>query len=420
MWTFVKHKFNKMIQPIRLIYCCLLLIAFQSIGACQQIEKNKEVSSSNTTKTPMPIVLGNEQLSAYLHLLENKKVGFVGNHTSQIGSIHLVDSLLKLGIQIKRVFSPEHGFRGVADAGEKVKSGIDARTNLPVISLYGDNKKPKVSQIQDLDILLFDIQDVGLRFYTYISTLHYVMEAAAEAGITVVVLDRPNPNGHFVDGPILEEKYKSFVGLHPIPVVHGMTIGEYAKMINEEKWLNNASQCELIVVPCLNYSRDLRYDPPIPPSPNLPNARAIYLYPTLCFFEGTSISVGRGTDFPFQQIGAPKLKGFEHSFTPQASFGAKSPKYEGEKCFGINFSKTAAEEFRNQAKLDLTHLIAFYDASSKDEKFFNNFFNLLAGNASLQAAIKAGKTEEEIRASWQEGLEEFKAMQKKYLLYKDL
>ncbi len=417
MWTFVKHKFNKMIQPIRLIYCCLLLMGFQTFGACQQIEKNKNSTVKSEVVAPSPIILGNEQLSAYIPMLENKRIGFVGNHTSQIGSIHLVDSLLSLDIKITKVFSPEHGFRGEADAGEKVSSGIDAATSLPIISLYGDNKKPTTSQLQDIDILLFDIQDVGARFYTYISTLHYVMEAAAEAKISLIVLDRPNPNGHFIDGPILEEKYKSFVGLHPIPVVHGMTIGEYAQMINGEAWLANKVKCELVVVPCLNYDRNMRYDPQIPPSPNLPNARAVYLYPSLCFFEGTNVSVGRGTNFPFQQIGAPNLNNFEHSFVPQASFGAKNPKYEGEKCFGIDFSEIDAAQFRNQGKLDLTYLISFYEASSNRTKFFNNFFNLLSGNSSLQTAIKSGKTEEEIRASWQSGLEEFKTMRKKYLLY---
>jgi len=356
------------------------------------------------------IVLGAERTDTYLPLLKNKKVGVVGNQTSMIANTHLVDSLLSLGIDVVKVFSPEHGFRGKADAGAIIEDGIDSKTGIPIISLYGKNKKPKDEQLQGIDILVFDIQDVGVRFYTYISTLHYVMEAASESNIKVIVLDRPNPNGHYVDGPILDTAFQSFVGMHPIPIVHGMTIGEYAKMINGENWI--ATKCELIVIEMENYTHNTNYDLPIKPSPNLPNARSVNLYPSLCLFEGTTISIGRGTDYPFQHFGAPYLKS-NYSFIPKSGEGSKYPKHENIMCFGTDL------RFQENylTTINLNWIIEAYKQCSEKEAFFNNFFNTLAGTDKLKKQIIAGKTAREIKASWQEGLDEFKKIRKKYLIY---
>lgn len=400
------------------LFFASLLFGFPLLLACGQEKKDfKSVAETEDTLKEHELLLGNRQFDQYLHLLEGKKIAFVGNHTSVIRGVHLVDSLLNLGFELVKVFSPEHGFRGLADAGEKVKDGIDFKTNLPVFSLYGKNKKPTHEQLKNVDILLFDLQDVGARFYTYISTLHYVMEAAAEHDIPLVVLDRPNPNGHYVDGPILEKKYQSFVGMHPVPIVHGMSICEYARMINGEGWLEKGIRCDLEVVKCLNYQRENPYQIEIPPSPNLPNSAAVFLYPSLCLFEGTAISVGRGTKKPFQQVGAPNLKGFEHTFTPQAMFGAKSPKYKGKICYGLLFSAEDAEEIRKNGQLKLSVLLKLYAAYPEKEQFFTSFFKLLAGTESLQNEIVAGKTESEIRSGWEKGIADFKAMRKKYLLY---
>jgi uncharacterized protein YbbC (DUF1343 family) len=356
------------------------------------------------------IVLGAERTDTYLPLLKNKNVGVVGNQTSMIANTHLVDSLLSLGIDVVKVFSPEHGFRGKADAGAIIEDGIDSKTGIPIISLYGKNKKPKDEQLQGIDILVFDIQDVGVRFYTYISTLHYVMEAAAESNIKVIVLDRPNPNGHYVDGPILDTAFQSFVGMHSIPIVHGMTIGEYAKMITGEKWI--AEDCDLTVIKMENYTRNTNYDLPIKPSPNLPNARSVNLYPSLCLFEGTTISIGRGTDYPFQHFGAPYLKS-NYSFIPKSGEGSKYPKHENIMCFGTDL------RFQENylTTINLNWIIEAYKQCSEKEAFFNNFFNTLAGTDKLKKQIIAGKTAREIKASWQEGLDEFKKIRKKYLIY---
>ena len=281
------------------------------------------------------VTVGAESISDYIQDLENKKVAVVGNQSSLVNGVHLVDTLISLNIDVVKVFSPEHGFRGKADAGEKVKSGIDSKTGLSIISLYGSNKKPKAEQLKGVDVVLFDIQDVGARFYTYISTLHYVMEACAENNIKLIVLDRPNPNGHYVDGQVLNPKYKSFVGMHQVPVVHGMTIGEYAQMINGENWLKNEIKCDLKVVNVKGWDHTQFYKLPIKPSPNLPNMLSIYLYPSLCFFEGTVVSVGRGTSFPFQVVGHPKFGEATFNFTPKPTSGAKHTKLENEKCFGI-------------------------------------------------------------------------------------
>ena len=354
--------------------------------------------------------LGAERLDAYLPLIENKKVGVVGNQTSMIGNSHLVDSLLSLGIDVIKVFSPEHGFRGKADAGAKVENGTDSKTGLTIISLYGKNKKPYPKQLEGIDVLLFDIQDVGARFYTYISTLHYIMEAAAENNIKVIILDRPNPNSHYVDGPIREKGFESFVGMHAIPIVHGMTIGEYAKMINDENWIKE--NCNLTIIEMENYIRDMAYYLPVKPSPNLPNSRAINLYPSLCLFEGTTISIGRGTEYPFQHFGAPYLES-NYSFTPKSGAGSKYPKHENKTCFGIDL------RFQENylTGIDLNWIIEAYKKCDEKENFFNNFFDKLAGTDKLRKQIIAEKTQKEIKESWQEGLEEFKEIRRKYLIY---
>jgi len=375
------------------------------------------VEGMQTSSQDTSIILGIAQTDKYYPLLYNKKVAVVGNQSTQFNGNHLVDNLIKSGVDVIKVFSPEHGFRGKADAGEAVADGKDIITGLPIISLYGDNKKPTVAQMSGIDVIVFDIQDVGVRFYTYISTLHYVMEAAAEKNIPLILLDRPNPNGHFIDGPVLEKKYQSFVGMHPIPVVHGMTIGEYAQMINGEKWLKNGMQCELTVIRCENYERTMDYELPIMPSPNLPNMRSIYLYPSLCFFEGTVVSVGRGTLKPFQQIGHPVYRHYVYSFVPKPMEGAKDPKLKDMRCFGVDFSNRTAKSFKAMGRLDLSFLIEFYKNYPEHSSFFNNYFNLLAGNNTLQSDIKAGKTELQIRNSWSKGIADFKVMREVYLLY---
>ncbi|MBC8474638.1 MAG: DUF1343 domain-containing protein [Cryomorphaceae bacterium] len=356
------------------------------------------------------LVLGAERTNIYLPLLKNKKIAIVGNQTSMIANTHLVDSLLSLKVNVVKVFSPEHGFRGKADAGAKIEDETDEKTGLPIISLYGKNKKPTAEQLKGIELLLFDIQDVGARFYTYISTLHYVMEAAAENNIKVIVLDRPNPNGHYIDGPIREKGFESFVGMHPIPIVHAMTIGEYAQMINGEKWI--ARQCDLTVIEMENYTHDMSYDLPIKPSPNLPNSRSINLYPSLCLFEGTNVSLGRGTEYPFQHFGAPYLKS-NYSFTPKSGEGSKSPTHENKKCFGtdLRFQDNYLEE------INLNWLIESYNNCPEKEKFFNSFFDKLAGTDKLRLQIIEAKTVKEIKESWQEGLNEFKKIRNKYLLY---
>nr|WP_246073332.1 DUF1343 domain-containing protein [Formosa sediminum] len=389
--------------------------------SCNSVTKHKTVNS-NTFKKDTIIRVGANQTTEYLPLLKGKRVGITANQTSvifksdtQLEYTHLVDSLLLLNIDVKKVFAPEHGFRGQADAGEHIADGTDAKTGLPIISLYGANSKPSKANLEDIDVMVFDIQDVGVRFYTYISTLHYIMEACAELNIPVVVLDRPNPNGHYIDGPILEEDLKSFVGMHPVPVVYGMTIGEYAKMINGEKWLKQGVQCDLTVVNLKNYAHHLGYNLPIKPSPNLPNAVAVNLYPSLCFFEGTTVSCGRGTAMQFQVFGAPTLPSsiFEFSFTPQPNLGSKAPKYKGELCYGM--------DLRRQVKLhdlNLEWLITAYHSSLEKEVFFNAFFSKLAGTKTLQKQIENGLSSPEIKAKWQLGLNAFKNTRANYLLYK--
>ncbi len=353
--------------------------------------------------------LGVEQTQLYLPMLENQKVAVVGNQTSIIGETHLVDSLLSLGVEVVKVFSPEHGFRGTADAGGIVPDGIDEQTGLPIISLYGKNKKPFPEHLQDVDVILFDIQDVGVRFYTYISTLHYVMEAAAENKVLVIVLDRPNPNGHYVDGPVLDTAFRSFVGMHPIPIVHGMTIGEYAQMINGEEWIS--SPCDLLVVPMIFYQRKKPYSLPIKPSPNLPNDVSVNLYPSLCLFEGTTVSVGRGTKNPFQHFGAPYFRN-DYNFTPVSGPGSKYPKHENTVCYGIDLRE---EKFLTELNLDW--LIDAYNQAPEKERFFNNFFDKLAGTNELKEQIITGISAQEIKKGWQEDLLKFSEMRRGYLLY---
>jgi len=396
-----------------LVFLFLLLMSLISCGN----KKNTKLAE-NKAVAQQHIITGANQTTRYLPLLKGKTIAVVANQTSVIqrknGFTHLVDSLLQLDITIKTVFSPEHGFRGKADAGEHVANGRDAKTGLPLISLYGKNKKPSKEQLAGIDIVVFDIQDVGVRFYTYISTLHYVMQACSAQNIPVIVLDRPNPNGHYIDGPLLEKAEQSFVGMHPVPIVYGMTIGEYAQMINGENWLNTTNKCDLTVIPLKNYTHKSKYHLPIKPSPNLPNSKAINLYPSLCLFEGTKVSCGRGTDMQFQIFGAPFLgkKKYSFSFTPMPNDGAKYPKFKGEHCNGLDLRKT---NYLNEINLD--YLINTYKNSNNKTVFFNKFFTRLAGTKSLQKQIIAGKSAQEIKASWQGGLDKFKQIRAKYLLY---
>lgn len=344
-------------------------------------------------------------------------MALVTNQTSVIfknnGAVHLVDSLLSLGMTISKVFSPEHGFRGDVDAGESVADGFDVKTGLPIVSLYGNNKKPTQEQLQGIGLVVFDIQDVGVRFYTYISTLHYVMEACAENGIPLLVLDRPNPNGHYVDGPTLKMEHKSFLGMHPVPLVYGMTIGEYAQMINGEHWLKNKVTCDLTIIPLKNYTHHREYHLPIKPSPNLPNDKAINLYPSLGFFEGTTINAGRGTENQFQQYGAPFFPESDFSYTPQPNAGAKSPKHMGKLCYGVNLKNT-----NRISTVNIAWLLDAYAKTPETETFFGPSFTAHAGNTELEMQIKNGVPAKEIHSSWQAAITTFKKVRAKYLLYK--
>lgn len=418
----------------------MVLISCGNMGKGERSQQSKEgrheteVIQKDESLKPIQnnndIVVGANRTEIYLSLLKGKRVGVVANQTSVIfketksasrASVpkkdeytHLVDSLLSVNVSVKKVFAPEHGFRGTADAGEIVKDGIDTKSNLPIVSLYGKNKKPTFEQLKNLDIVVFDIQDVGARFYTYISSLHYVMEACAEANIPVLILDRPNPNGHYIDGPILEMVHNSFVGMHPIPVVHGMTIGEYAQMINGEKWLKNGIQCKLEIITSENYKHDSKYSIPIKPSPNLPNDQSINLYPSLCFFEGTNVNAGRGTDKQFQVYGSPYLNSqvYEFSYTPKSNEGAKYPKHQDKLCYGENLTNTKSLD-----ELNLNWLINAYKNTKIKADFFNDFFSKLAGTTKLRQQIEQGLTDKEIRETWEEGLEEFNEVRARYLLY---
>ena len=407
------------------------------LGACLLFALASIAQPSNRTATK-PILPGAEQINKYMPLLKGKKIAVFANHTSIVGKSHLVDTLHKLGVDIKLIFAPEHGFRGTADAGEKIGDAKDPKTGIPVISLYGKKRKPSAEDLEGVDIMVFDIQDVGVRFYTYISSLEDYIEAAIEHNKPVLILDRPNPNGFYVDGPVLEPAFKSFVGMQPVPVVYGMTIGEYAKMIVGERWipiLNTSTKSTLqapkiIVIPCVNYNHQSLYELPVKPSPNLPDIQSIYWYPSTCYFEGTVLSEGRGTDKPFQIFGHPTLPNDLYSFTPTSRDGAKSPKLMDQVCYGWNLSGTKEEILNKMAKhIQLGYLLNAYKLFPDKSKFFytsatdpkpeDYYFNKLAGNATLMQQIIEGKNEFEIRKSWEPGLEKFKAIRKKYLLYDD-
>jgi len=429
----------------------VLFVSLTSMMSCSaQKRENKAgaaMESSSTSQAATRIIPAAERLQEYLPLLKGKKVAVFANHTATVGDAHLVDLLQKNGVSIKVIFGPEHGFRGNADAGEKVESTVDKATGVPVVSLYGKKRKPSKEDLQGVDVMLFDIQDVGVRFYTYISSLEDYMETAIQFNIPLVVLDRPNPNGHYVDGPVLEPKYKSFVGMQPVPVVYGMTIGEYAKMILEEGWLSKeamqaytqnvlaatyppgATYFQLHVIPCANYTHKSMYMLPVKPSPNLPEMQSIYWYPSTCFFEGTVLSEGRGTDKPFQVFGHPSLPKNLYQFTPTSREGAKEPKLKGQVCYGWNLGGSVEQVLEKvDDRLQLQYLLNAYKLFPDKEAFFikpksgnmdESFFNKLAGNATLMQQIRAGQSEEEIRKSWQPKLEEFKTIRKKYLLYED-
>ncbi|WP_266367116.1 exo-beta-N-acetylmuramidase NamZ family protein [Tellurirhabdus rosea] len=389
----------------------LFLFALLLISSCKA-----QTGKTSTRAASARLQTGAEQMNQFLPLLKGKRVGMVVNHTSIVGNTHLVDSLLARGIAIKTIFAPEHGFRGQATDGETIADGRDTRTGVPIISLYGKNRKPAPEQIDSLDVLIFDIQDVGTRFYTYISTMHYVMEACAEQKKPLIVLDRPNPNGNYVDGPVLDPKFQSFVGMHPIPVVHGLTVGELAQMINGEKWLKNGVTCPLTVVKIPAYNHRLPYRLPVPPSPNLPNQQSVLLYPSLCFFEGTIVSVGRGTDKQFQVIGAPENPAYgKFEFTPTDKPGAVNPPQEGKRCYGYDLSQ--AEPPTNG--LSLKYLFEFFRKTPDKTKFFlaTNYIDKLAGTDEFRKQVLAGKSEAEIRKTWEPGLNRYRALRKKYLLY---
>ncbi len=384
----------------------LIYFGFCSFAGAQNIGKN-------CFKT------GADRPELYLPLLKNKSVAVVTNQTGLLqDKTFLVDFLIKNGVTVKTIFAPEHGFRGEAGAGETVKNGVDSKTGIPVISLYGSNKKPKAEQLRGIDIILFDIQDVGVRFYTYISTLTYVMEAAAENNTEVIVLDRPNPHDGYIDGPVLKDPWKSFVGMHNVPVVYGLTIGEYGKMVNGERWLKDGIQADYTLIPMQNYHKKQRYEISAAPSPNLPNAAAINLYPSLCFFEGTQVSVGRGTELPFQIYGSPWTKNLPYTFTPHPTAGAKNPFLNGKLCYGENLSGST-DDLR---AINLTWLLnAFNNYENPRQDFFlkNLFFDKLAGTDDLRKQILAGKTESEIRKSWANDLKDFQKIREKYMIYDD-
>lgn len=360
---------------------------------------------------------GSYQIELYKNIIEGKSIAVVANQTSMVGQTHLVDNLLSMGIDIRVIFSPEHGFRNMSDAGEKIENGKDPETGISLISLYGTHLKPTVADLKGIDVVIFDIQDVGARFYTYISTLHYILESCAENNIKCLVLDRPNPNGFYFDGNILDTAYSSFVGMDPVPIVHGMTVGEYAMMINGEGWLKRGVKCDLTVIKCKNYDHKTYYILPVKPSPNLPNQNSVYLYPSICFFEGTVISCGRGTSFPFQAFGSPDLPDRGFSFTPQSVPGAKNPPYLGVKCYGSDLRKAIDNKLVPKPQLNLEWLIRAYIDFPKKDKFFTPYFDVLAGGPVLREQIQKGLSAKEIRATWKDGLVKFSKIRAKYLLY---
>lgn len=388
------------------------------IGLSSIVFSQKNAITSTKDIYPKDIRTGAEQTELYFPIINGKSIAIVANQTSTIKNIHLVDSLFKAGFSIKKVFCPEHGFRGQAEAGEKVGDVKDSKTGIPVISLYGKNYKPQKKDLKGIEIIIFDIQDVGARFYTYISTMTYVMEACAENNILFIVLDRPNPNGFYIDGPVLEKEYKSFIGLHSVPVVHGMTMAEYAGMVNGEGWLKNGVKCKLKCIPIAGYDHGLFYQLPVKPSPNLPDMKSIYLYPTICLLEGTKLSIGRGTDKPFQYVGHPSLKG-DIKFTPVARPGfALNPPLKDTLCNGYDLG-SKAETIKQTKELNISFILKIYKEMPDKTGFFISSFNILAGNSKLKEQIINGVSEADIRNSWKPGIEKFKIIRKKYLLYKD-
>jgi len=372
------------------------------------------ISTSTFAQSKNEIILGAEQTEQYLPLIKDKRVALFVNNTSVIGNTHLVDLLLQQKVNIIKIFSPEHGFRGNAPDGAEINDSIDAATNLKVVSLYGKNKKAKPEQLADVDVVIFDIQDVGARFYTYISSMHYMMESCAENNKKMIVLDRPNPNASYVDGSVLNMELKSFVGMHPIPIVYGLTIGELATMINGESWLADGKKCDLQIVTLKNYNHQKKYSLPVKPSPNLPNDHAVLLYPSICLFEGTAISLGRGTQTPFEILGHPSLKNnYTFNFTPVSiPTMSKTPPLQNQVCYGVDLREEKVEH-----ELSLKYLIKFYNEFPDKEKFFINYFNTLVGNKILKEQIKQGMSEKEIKATWKKELDEYKEKRKKYLLY---
>lgn len=392
---------------------------------CIQAEKPDTVQEEQEQISPPEVVVGAAQFDKYLPMLKGKKVGMLVNQTSVVGNTHLVDTLLSLGVNIQTIFAPEHGFRGDHSAGAHVADGTDVKTGLKITSLYGKNRRPSSDMVKDLDVVIFDIQDVGVRFYTYISSMQYMMEACSRNGVAFLVLDRPNPNGHYVDGPVLEKEYRSFIGMHEVPLVHGLTVGEFAHMIDGENWVsNNESMPEpnLTVVTCLNYDHNTMYHLPIRPSPNLPNMESVYLYPSLGLFEGTNVSVGRGTDMPFQVLGRPGQKNGSITFTPEPIPGvADNPKYDGKECRGVLLQEFAMTYLLDYKRLYLDWLFLFQNTNDVEANgaFFKPFFNKLAGTAELRKQIESGMSVEDIRKSWEPELSAFKEKRKEYLLYKD-
>lgn len=365
------------------------------------------------------VIVGAEQTNDYLPILKNKRIAIFSNHTGMVGNKHLLDVLLENKINVVAIFSPEHGFRGNADAGEHVSSSVDQKTGVPILSLYdGQLGKPSEDSMRKFDLLIVDIQDVGLRFYTYYASMVRLMDACAEYNRKMLILDRPNPNGHYVDGPILDMKYKSGVGWLPIPVVHGMTLGELALMVNGERWLPASRICDITVIKCKNYTHQTMYQLPIPPSPNLPNMKAVYLYPSICYFEATPVSLGRGTQLPFQVYGHPNMTGYNYSFTPQSTSGAKNPPQLGKLCHGVNLSELSEEEIRKKG-VDLSYLIDAYRNLNMDDYFFRPFFERLIGTDYVRKMIEQGKDADEIKAMWKEDVEKFKVQRRPYLLYEE-
>lgn len=393
----------------------IVFLAINSLYACSQ-----NTNYNNEIQAKKDIIVGAERMHLYLPRLQDKRIAVIANPSSLVHNTHLIDTLLSSGVKVIKVMSPEHGFRGDASPGKYIRNSIDSRTGLPIISLYGNHRKPTEEDLQDIDIVLFDLQDVGTRFYTYLSTLHLCMEACAENNKELIILDRPNPNGYYVDGPILEPKYKSFVGMDPIPIVHGMTLGEYAQMLNGEQWLSDSLICNINIVTVENYTHKMNYKLTVRPSPNLPNNIAINLYPSLCLFEGTPISIGRGTDKPFQLYGFPNFTNTDTAFVPKSiPHVSDNPKLKDKICNGINLSYYNDSLAVAKAEINLSWLISAYKQYPEKDKFFNSFFYKLAGTKTLSEQIMSAKTESEIKQTWQEGLVRFKTIRRKYLLYPD-